>query len=161
MPILHQQLAADTLTSAGTVIHMPPPAVLRARGPVVQVTLTVATAIAQQILQQGGQIPAPVAGLALIDTGASITCVDDAAAQQIGAPVVDVVNMASASHAGHKASVYPVRFEVVGLPIALNANRAVGAALQPQGLLMLIGRDLLQHCTLHYNGTSGELTLAL
>jgi hypothetical protein len=31
---------------------------------------------------------------------------------------------------------------------------------QPQGLLMLIGRDFLQHCTLFYNGIAGQVTLS-
>ena len=36
-----------------------------------------------------------------------------------------------------------------------------GAALEPQGLLALIGRDVLARCTLFYNGTTGEFTLAI
>jgi hypothetical protein len=56
---------------------------LHERGPVVEVTLTHPPAIAQPIVQAGGILPNPVSGLALIDTGASGTCIDDDAAQQL------------------------------------------------------------------------------
>ena len=99
-----------------------------------------------------------MAGFGLIDTGASVTCVDEDAAKQLKLPVVDVVNMSSASHAAHQANVYPVRIGIAGLPNAINAPRAVGAALKAQGLIVLLGRDILAHCTLFYNGAAGEIT---
>jgi hypothetical protein len=69
--------------------------------------------------------------------------------------------MSSASHAAHPANVYPIRINFVGFPLAINAPRAVGAALKPQGLIALIGRDILANCTLHYNGAVGQITLAI
>lgn len=33
--------------------------------------------------------------------------------------------------------------------------------MAPQGLLALIGRDVLQHCTLLYNAVTGEITLSI
>ena len=144
MPILHSQLSGFVQ-----------------RGPVVQVSIGLAQSMAQELIQQGATLPAPVSGLALLDTGASSTCIDDGIAQQLGVPVVDVVTMHSASHAGHPANIYPVRFAVNGLPIALDVPRALGAALTSQGLAMLIGRDVLQICTLFYNGLSGEFTLSI
>ena len=49
----------------------------------------------------------------------------------------------------------------VGLPIVVSAPRAVGAALKAQGLMVLIGRDVLQSCILVYNGPAGQFTLTL
>jgi len=169
VPILHIQLqlhAVDAsgqpaVDASGKPVTIPPPAGLQAKGPVVQVTLSIADAFAAQIVQQGGTLPTPVSGYALIDTGASTTCVDDAAAQAMGLPVINVATMTSASHASTKANIYPIRFEVQGVPITINVPSAMGAALAAQGLLMLIGRDALQHCTLHYNGIAGEFTLSI
>jgi hypothetical protein len=76
-------------------------------------------------------------------------------------PVIDVINISSASHASSQQSVYPMRIEFVGVPIAIDADRAVGAALSAQGLLALIGRDVLQSCILVYNGTTGAFSLAV
>jgi predicted aspartyl protease len=99
--------------------------------------------------------------MALLDTGATSTCIDDTAARQLQLPVVNVVHVASASHASTPQNVYPIQVEVVGLPISIEAPNAIGAALSPQGLLALIGRDVLQHCTLFYNGITGEITLSI
>jgi predicted aspartyl protease len=111
-------------------------------------------------MQQGLTVPTPVSGSALIDTGASQTCIDDAIDQQLQLPVIDVVNMTSASHASTQQNIYPVLIEVVG-GIRINVPRAMGANLASQSLAALIGRDFLQRCTLFYNGPSGLITLAL
>jgi hypothetical protein len=64
--------------------------------------------------------------------------------------------MQSASHEKHPSNIYPIQ---IATPIfTLNAPRAMGAALMSQGLIVLIGRDVLQHCTLHYNGLVGQFT---
>jgi predicted aspartyl protease len=109
-------------------------------------------------MQQGQTVPNPESGLALIDTGASGTCIDNGAAQRLQLPVIDTGNMVSASHTTPQ-NIYPVLIEVAG-GIRVNVPRAMGAELASQGLVVLIGRDFLQHCTLFYNGPSGALTLS-
>lgn len=161
MPILHTQLRAQAKTPQGQVVEVSPSVVLQRQGPCVQVSIGLAQSIANQLLQQGKSLPKPVSGVALIDTGATSTCIDDGAAKQLQLPVVNVVNVASASHASTPQNVYPIQVEVVGLPISIEAPNAIGAALAPQGLLALIGRDVLQHCTLFYNGITGEITLSI
>lgn len=161
MPILNAQLGGQAKASDGKPVTIPPSAALVQRGPIVQVSISVGQAIAQQILQQGGTLPPPAIGWALIDTGATSTCIDEVAAQKLALPAIDVVTVASASHAATQQNVYPISIEVVGLPIVVNAPRAIGAALEAQGLLLLIGRDLLQACILIYNGPAGQFTLTL
>jgi hypothetical protein len=95
VPILSYQFTGQTPNAAGGTDPIPPQVVLRHRGPCIQVTATVAATIAAQLNQQGIAVPAPVAGLALIDTGATHTCIDAAAAQQLRLPVVDVAASAS------------------------------------------------------------------
>jgi predicted aspartyl protease len=161
VPILHTQFSAQGKTQQGQIVQIPHRVALQKEGPCVQVTIGLAQSIASQLLQQGQSLPKPISGVALIDTGASSTCIDEAAAQQLSLPVVNVVNVASASHASTPQNVYPIQIEVVGLPISIEAPNAIGAALAPQGLLALIGRDVLQHCTLFYNGITGEITLSI
>lgn len=161
MPILNVQLAGESQRPDGSKIAIPPQAALLQRGPVVQVSVTVGQALAQQVLQKGGTVPPPVTGLALIDTGATSTCVDEEAAQRLPLPATDVVTVASASHPATQQNVYPIQIEVVGLPIAVNAPRAIGAPLKAQGILLLIGRDVLQHTVLIYNGPTGAFTLSI
>ena len=160
MAILHIQIGAEGKTQDRRTVQIPPPIALREGGPCIQVTIGVAQSIAEQLLQQGTPIPQPVPGRALIDTGASRTCIDDTLAQQLGLPPIDVVTTSSASHASTQQNVYPVQIEVVGSNIKVNVN-AIGAALAAQGIAVLIGRDFLQHCTLFYNGITGQITLSL
>jgi predicted aspartyl protease len=160
VPILHVQFNAQAQTPTGQTVSVAPTIALLRQGPVVQVVLSLAQTIADQLMQQGLPIPAPLPGLALIDTGASATCIDDATAQQLQLPVIDVVNMTSASHASTQQNIYPVLIEVAG-GIRIDVPRAMGANLAPQKLVALIGRDFLQHCTLFYNGPAGAITLAL
>jgi predicted aspartyl protease len=161
VPIINVHFAGQGKLPDGKAVPVPPQAVLTQRGPIVQVTVSVGQQIAAQVLQSGGVLPAPVSGLALIDTGASVTCVDQDAATQLQLPAIDVVQVASASHAAAEQNVYPIQVEVMGLPITVNAPRAVGASLAAQGLLVLLGRDVLQHCVLVYNGPAGSISLSI
>ncbi len=161
MPILHIQSSGVGQTPDGEPVEIPGQIALILRGPCVQVTLNVPSSIAEQLLQQGKPIPEPISGIGLIDTGASSTCVDADVATRLQLPVIDVATMSSASHAASQQNVYPVAIELVGTPIAINAPRVIGAALAAQGLMVLIGRDVLKDCTLFYNGLTGALTLSV
>ena len=67
--------------------------------------------------------------------------------------------MLSASHEKVSCNIYPV---LINTPIVnFNSPRTMGAALVAQGLLVLIGRDVLQNCNLFYNGPAGQFTLSL
>jgi predicted aspartyl protease len=161
VPILHVQYDAEGRTPDGKTVKISPRVILLQTGPCVQVVVGLAQSLAEQLVQQGHAVPQPVAGVALVDTGASTTCIDEALAQRLGLPAIDVVQMTSASHAGTQANVYPIQMEIVGSPIIVNVPRAIGANLAPQGIVALIGRDYLQHCTLFYNGLTGEITLSI
>ena len=157
MPILNIQLAAQDPSGR----QIPPLVALQQRGPVVQVSISVEQNIAQQLLAQGVTLPPPEVGFALIDSGATSTCIDDDAARRLRLPAIDVVAVASASHASTQQNVHPMQIEVRGLPITISAPRAIAAPLASQGLLVLIGRDVLQHCTLFYNGPAGSFSLSV
>ena len=159
MPILHSQIAAQAKTADGKVVQLAPAAALQLRGPILQVSITIEQNAGKGLVAQGKTLPTPKSGLALIDTGASNTCVDEQAAKDLGLPVIDVANMQSASHEKHECNIYPV--QIITPIVTLNAPRAMGAALASQGLLVLICRDVLQNCNLFYNGPMGQFTLSV
>lgn len=161
MPIFHAQLSGQGRTPDGKIVSVHPGILLAQQGPRAQVAISLARPIANEWLQQGLTLPAPTSGHALIDTGASHTCIDDEAAQKLGLPVVDVASISSASHAATQQNVYPVLLEILGGQVVIESVRAIGGPLKAQGLLALIGRDVLRMCTLHYNGVVGQFTLAL
>lgn len=145
--------------SAGRVLAVPPSRVVQELGPRIQVVLSLPTFVEEGLIASGSPVPTPLLAEALIDTGASVTCIDDALAQQLRLPVIDRMTMTSASHAAHPVNVYPIRVEFAGLGLERTLNRVMGAVLAPQGIQMLIGRDLLSEAVLIYNGREGEFTI--
>jgi predicted aspartyl protease len=160
MPILHIQVSGHGIGPNGQPIPIEPRQLLAMRGPVVQVAIRVPPEIAARLTSEGRPIPAPIVGFGLIDSGAASSCIDNAAAQSLGLPVVNVISMASATHASVETNVYPIAFDILGgAPLAVNSPRTAGAALANQGLVLLIGRDLLANAIFSYNGITGEFTL--
>jgi predicted aspartyl protease len=74
----------------------------------VPVEVHVPQAIAQVLNQQAKPIPAAVTGLALIDTGASRTCVHEPSLTSLGLNPISVVNSGTARGVVQQ-SVYPAR----------------------------------------------------
>ncbi len=104
-------------------------------------------------------MPDAIHGLALIDTGASNTCFDQQAALNAGLPVIDMGMMASASHAEQDVPVFAGKLVIPEFNI--DTEYALGANLDGQHLIALIGRDLLQSAVLVYNGTDGTVSLSI
>ena len=145
MPTLNYQ---DT--SAGLAQH----------GPCVPVVLTVTDSHQRIPIQQGKPIPDAVNGIASIDTGASSTCVDQGAATKMGLPVTDRALMISASHAKHEVPVYSGKLVISGF-VDIDVEYAVGANLDGQNPITLIGRDILKSGVLVYNGTVGTFSISV
>lgn len=116
----------------------------------------------------GAPVQPPAAGtspnvrqvLALIDTGAVESCIDDALAQQLQLPLV---NQQQASGVGgiHTLNVY-LAFIAMPLLATVQAGTFIGAQLSTGGQphLALIGRTLLSDTLLIYDGRSGSVKLA-
>ena len=97
---------------------------------------------------------------ALVDTGASPTCIDSGLAVALNLPVVDRQEVAGALGAG-RVNVYLAQIFVPGIG-ATFSGRFVGAHLiaggQPHSAL--IGRDFLRHFKMSYDGRTGAVTLS-
>ena len=131
------------------------------------VQVEVPTALASQFEQEGHAVPTPVPGFALIDTGASVSAVDVAAIGQLGVQPVGVANVGTAGGPQQQAT-YPARFSFPGTPLpSIEFGQLLGANLVgqqlplPQGqIVALLGRDLLQHFILIYNGPGAMMSLS-
>jgi hypothetical protein len=108
VPILHIQIAVQAKSPDGRHVQVPPAPALQIRGPILQVSVTVEQNLGKGLIAQGKSLPVPKSGLALIDTGASNTCIDEQAAKELGLPVIDIGNLQSASHEKHACNIYPV-----------------------------------------------------
>ena len=129
-------------------------------GPVVPVSLMISDAHRKVLGEEGRLVPPVVNGTALIDTGASNTCIDQGAAEKAGLPTIGKAAMASASHPEHEVPVYSAKL-VIPQFSDIDVAYAMGANLGGMGLTALIGRDLLQRAVLVYNGTDGSIALSI
>lgn len=160
--------SAYQIQSAQSGQQQPYPRGLQVLGPVVPVQVEVPTALANQLQQSGQTVPTPITGIALVDTGASISGVDAAVVQQLGVQTVGMANVGGVGGVQQQAQ-YPARFVFPGTGLPnMEFNRLVGAnltSLTPPGsagqqLIALLGRDILTRSVLVYNGLTGTFTLA-
>lgn len=134
-------------------------------GPVLQVEVSIPTALAQLLSNTSQNIPQPAVGLALVDTGASRSCVDQQAITTLGVNPVGSVSVGTPAGPAQQF-LYPARFHFPAQQMEFEFTQVVGANLTGQliggqPLLALIGRDVLARCVFIYNGTMGAWTLTL
>lgn len=104
--------------------------------------------------------------MALIDTGAFATAVDVAVFQRLGVLPIDKIKT-STPHGAGLSEVYPASITFPALQLTdLQMERVIGCKLQWPGekdsdVLMLLGRDLLKHLLMVYNGVHSDVTLSL
>ena len=131
---------------------------LAREGPWLAVEVSVPSALAEQIIGQQEQPPAPIPGRALMDTGASRTCIDEQVCQGLGISTTDTVLLQTAGGEA-SCSCYPVRLEFPGTEYGPFEIDAVGVDLAEAGCILLLGRDLLSSAKLVYNGLMGRVEL--
>ena len=67
--------------------------------------------------------------------------------------------MSSATHPDEIVSIFAGRMDVIGFG-TVDLRRAYGVKLGSQGIIGLIGRDILENLILVYNGPDGTFSLA-
>ncbi|HVA64891.1 MAG TPA: retroviral-like aspartic protease family protein [Terriglobales bacterium] len=158
MPVLHLEASGEAADRDGKKASLPPAQALLLRGPCVPVVVSLPQSAAKGLMASGKAVPS-MQGLALIDTGATTTCIDQEAARQLGLPTIDQGEINSASHDKHPCNIHPVQITIPLVGLSVEIPRTAGVSLKSQGLVALIGRDFLSRCTLFYNGPAGSLTL--
>jgi hypothetical protein len=150
-----------------TVHPAPPsPQSLARNGPCVRVQIEVSNVLAQALQTANQPIPVPVEGIAIIDTGASITSCDASVIARLGINPNGVAAVGTAGGPQH-LSTYQARFSFPGAPLpAFEHPRVLGANLSGQSILnqepviALIGRDVLSRSVFVYNGSAGVWSLS-
>ena len=157
MPILNGN--ARSKTRDGDV--RPAQEALAAAGALIPVTITLSDEGQLAYAAQGEKPPEAVNGMALVDTGASHTCFDSAAAARARLPIVGVGRMHSASHRAHETPQFSGK--IVAPTVAIDVPRGMGASLSDfdDRLIALIGRDVLASAVFVYNGPAGHYSLAI
>ncbi len=136
------------------------PEQLRVRGPALQVEIFVPSALAAALQQAQAPLPTPHVGLALIDTGASISAVDEPILRTLGLNPTGTIQVVTPGGQVQQAQ-YDCEISFPGTPIpTLPFNSVTGSQLSGLGYSALIGRDILRYFQLVYNGAEGFWTLA-
>ncbi len=160
MPLLHIEPKAEVLDLDGKPRATTPSIAFQWHGPKAQVALQLSTVALQELVNRGEMLPTPIVGEALIDTGATVSCIDIEAAGELGLAPIDFTKIHSASHANHEVPVYFVALEILGMAARFEL-RSMGASLKAQNLIALIGRDALADSIFFYDGPTGQATLVL
>jgi predicted aspartyl protease len=105
-------------------------------------------------------VPAITNVEALVDTGASTSCIDVLLATELGLPIVDKQAISGAG-GQHMANVYLAQIHVPQLNFTIYGTFAgVNLAAGGQMHKALIGRTFLQNFTMVYEGKTGTVTIS-
>lgn len=149
----------DTATKAPNPTH-----IMRV-GPRLQIEISIPDSLITQLVAQGKAIPAPVTGFGLIDTGASVTCVDEGILKSLNLTPFSTANV-STPNGDVVQGIYPVSISFPGTGFAsIKLASCVGANLTsqtkpPLNTIALIGRDILSKGVFIYDGKHATFTLA-
>jgi len=133
-------------------------------GPVMPVEIDIPTALSSFLTAAGQPIPTPASGAALIDTGATGSCVDNQIMSALGVHPIGIRSLGTATGRS-RHYLYPAKFRFPQIRFEVDFSAVVGVDLRGQGvgrqrIIALIGRDLLSRCILIYGGTTGKFSLA-
>jgi hypothetical protein len=133
--------------------------------PIVRALVSLSVPRQQALVAAGQQIPTPIIGAFLVDTGASGTCIDPTTFAGLGLTPTGSTQMQTPSTGAtlHKCNLYDISLLIpapVGAPFQLEATPVMESHLRPQGIDGLLGRDVLEKFVLFYNSPLGGFTLA-
>jgi len=133
------------------------PDVLRRNGAIFPIEISLPQTLVDYLTKQGMPIPAAVSGYALIDSGASISAADSSVVSSLKISPIGITTVLTPAGPAQK-NLFPARFKFSRLVIDISP--VIGADLKPQGIIALIGRDILSRFLMIYHGLGGRITLS-
>ena len=131
-------------------------------GPTISVIVRPSTAFLSASKEGEGAPEVPsVRSLMLVDTGASGSAVDHEVIAMLGLQPTGAISIATPSHDHHDVLTYDIDLIIEENQFHLPDVPVFATGLKNQGISGLIGRDVLKHMLLVYNGYSGDFTLAV
>jgi hypothetical protein len=145
----------------------PNPNGLSVMGAIVPIEIHIPSQLAQVLTDAGQPLPNCAKGIALIDSGATSTCVHESILTGLNLHPVGVMACGTANGPALR-SVYPVRLVLPTMSVTVDNTQSVGVDLTgqqaltvpPEPIIALIGRNLLQQWVFTYNGPGGFWTVS-
>lgn len=132
---------------------------LEAEGPQINVHVGLRRAAADALRREGSEPPPPAAGTGLIDTGASGTSVRLGLLAPLGLHPVGVADVLTPT-TGSTPVKCPLYAVTLMMPNGWVETTVIETPLDGQNIDVLIGRDVLKHGLLIYQGHSSQFTLS-
>jgi hypothetical protein len=134
-------------------------------GPLLSVAIGCSFPRTQVLLANNQPVPTVGSGQFLVDTGASMTCVDPDVIAHLNLPLIGSIMIATPSTNGVPVACeqYDASVLIPGASVRDNfvipAIPILATKLKPQGIEGLLGRDIIDRCLLVYNGPARILSL--
>lgn len=143
------------------------PAVLSYQGPIIKADLTITPSHRDALVAAGQPIPAPVNCRFLIDTGADGTVVKHEFAERAGLKLINDsmalkgvgIDTTGRAYMGRIMFRQPSRVLANAVHSMYVDTQVMSATLQGNVIDGLIGRDVLQHFQLSYDGKTGKVRM--
>jgi len=127
-------------------------------GPVIEVTLTPSDIFLNKMNISQSDVKT-IKLLAMIDTGATGTVISNGVAATLGINPVGITSINTPSSTNVNCNQFDIRI-VFPNNVYFSSIVVIEAPLQGQHIQCLIGRDILQHGVLIYNGNDNSFTLS-
>ncbi len=161
------------------ILYKLTPAQLIGAGPLIAGDWTVPLALEKALQAAGRVVPPPVGGMLLVDTGASGTCISEAAGGALGLHPVRTTRTYGAAGL-HPSNVYEVQLRISIQDAKRNVLSVIQFAVQaigvpdlekqlpglvlngnPSQLIGLLGRDVLSKTVMTYHGKDGWFQIVI
>lgn len=128
-------------------------------GPICTVKVGVSSVLSEVLASQAGKMPSPLEVTALIDTGASGTCIKPEIVKSLGLVPRGVTQIATPSTKAHPCDVYDVSLQFPN-GVTVSTIQVIETPLEGQNIQCLIGRDVLTQGVFVYIGYVNTFSLS-
>lgn len=148
------RMAGQQPPKLGQNPQMDPVTNLAVNGAILQVQVSVPAGYQQG----GGASSAPQTFTAMVDSGASISCINISAAQALGIPQVSSTQLGGVGGSS-EAPIYAAALNLVQYGVTVDPVQIAGVGNPLPGVDMLIGRDILKQLDFEYKGAEGSFAI--
>lgn len=129
-------------------------------GPIVEALIGLSSILKKTLQIEKKEIPRPVSGRLLIDTGASVSAIKKGIAAQLGLKPHGITKIATPSDGAFQCSLFDVDILFPVHHLVIKNVRVIEGIFKGQNIDGLIGRDILKLGLFVYTGYDNSFTIA-